>query len=637
MDTNLNLLIEGLPLLKDLPPDALEELGGNIERRKSYFGEYLFREGEGPLPKVYFLISATCEIVVGPPDDEKVVYISGPGQLIGWLTVFTTDPFPVSAHIVESGDILQIPTHIVKKLMEEHSSVGEVFASTMARRMQDLFRQIGSEARRSPMSRAETFPFRKRASEVMVTTPLTLSPDDFVISAAERISEAGRSSAIVCKNGFPQGIVTEKDLVKRVLVTGKDPETTPVKDIMSTPVYTLQPDSYLYMALGIMRLKRIRHLAVVDNDRLVGTISMRILMDMSSSETLELVEHIAGAESLATLKRARQQSITVFSHLLESGMPAGEVSKLLSTLNRDIHRRVLEITMEDLEKEGKGKPPISYCFILMGSHGRGENHLNTDQDHGMILADHDLDQRDAINEYFVELTTRLSHALDDVGFTLCTGNVMSSNPVWRKPISEWKAQVRVWLANPDSNAVRYSTLFYDFLPIWGDRALARDLRQYITSAIQMNYTMLNSLFDEASQHKVPLTTFLKSFITEKSGPHKGQMDIKRSGLLFVVECARILALRYGVTETGTIERIQALVGKKEIPEDQADFIITSYKTLFHFLLTAQMEKLSNGETPNNYISPSELPIQERYMLRHALEAAGILQGIVRVTFGDIYS
>lgn len=637
MDTNLNLLLEGLPMLKDLPPDALEELGGNIERRKSYYGEYLFREGEGPLPKVYFLISATCEILVGPPDDEKVVYISGPGQLIGWLTVFTTDPFPVSAHIVESGDILQIPTHIVKKLMEKYSSVGEVFASTMARRMQDLFREIGSEVKKSSMSRAETFPFRKRVSEVMVTPPLILDPDDFVRGAAEKISEAGRSSAIVCKNNVPQGIVTEKDLVKRVLITGKDPEATPVKDIMTAPVHTLQPDSYLYTALGIMRLRRIRHLAVVDKQRLVGTISMRTMMDMSSSETLELVEHIAGAESLASLKRARQKSITVFSHLLENGMPAGEVSKLLSTLNRDIHRRVLEICIEDLVKEGKGEPPISFCFILMGSHGRGENHLNTDQDHGMILADHELDQRDAINEYFVELTTRLSNALDDVGFTLCTGNVMSSNPVWRKPISEWKAQIRVWLANPDSNAVRYSTLFYDFLPIWGDRSMARDLRQYITIAIQKNYSMLNSLFEEASHHKVPLTTFLKSFITEKSGPHKGQMDIKRSGLLFVVECARILALRYGVTQTGTIERIQALVEKKEIPEDQADFIITSYKTLFHFLLTAQMEKLRNGETPDNYISPSELAIQERYMLRHALEAAGILQGIVRVTFGDIYT
>jgi len=637
MDNNLELLLEGLPLLKDLPDDAKEELGVSIERRKSYYGEYLFRQGEGPLPQVYFLISATCEILVGSPDEEKVVYLSGPGQVVGWLTVFTTDPFPVSAHIIEGGDILQIPTTVVKKLMEKHSSVGEVFASTMARRMQDLFMEIGSEARKSPMSRAETFPFRKRVSEVMTSQALVLDPDLSVKNACIAISDAGKSSAIICKEGLPRGIITEKDLVQRVIIPGKDPEKTSIKDIMTTPVYTLPPDSYLYTALGMMRLKHIRHLAVVGDDRLVGTISMRALMDMSSSETLELVEHIAGAETFTSLKRARQKSITVFSHLLESGMPAGEVSRLLSSLNRDIHRRVLEICMEDLKEEGKGEPPVTFCFILMGSHGRGENHLNTDQDHGMILAEHKLEERDAINEYFVELSDRLSEALDEVGFTLCTGNVMSSNPVWRKPINEWKAQVRGWLEHPDSSAVRYSTLFYDFLPIWGDPAMGKELRKYITKAIQMNYHMLNSLFDEASHHKVPLTTFFKSFITEKSGPHKGQMDIKRSGLMFMVECARIMALRHGITKTSTIERIEALVEEKVIQEDQAEFIITSYKTLFHFLLTAQMDKLRKGESPDNYISPSALTIQERYMLRHALEAAGILQGIVRVTFGDIYT
>jgi CBS domain-containing protein len=114
------------------------------------------------------------------------------------------------------------------------------------------------------------------------------------------------------------------------------------------------------------------------------------------------------------------------------------------------------------------------------------------------------------------------------------------------------------------------------------------------------------------------------------------MDIKRSGLLFVVECARILALRHGVAETGTVERLQALVQKEAIPADEAEFVQTAYKTLFHFLLTAQVRKLSAGDPTDNYVDPETLPIQERYLLRHALEATGRLQGMVHASFGSIF-
>jgi CBS domain-containing protein len=636
MTESLSILLEGIPAFRDLPPDALATLEAALTRRTVPRGEYLFRQGEGPPESVFYLITGTAEILVGPPDEERVVSLSRPGQLVGWLTVFTTDPFPASARTVESTEVIQISSAVVRALLEWHPSVGRVLASTMARRLEDLFLEIRAEAAQDSASRAETFPFRKRVSEVMTSPALTLRYNQTARDAADAMGKARVSSVIVTDGeGPPLGIVTEKDLVQGVIATGKNPQTVLLCEVMSAPVAALEPQAYLYKALGMMRNRRVRHLAVVDGTRLLGMVSMRALMAMEKSETLELVEQIEGAETLKALAEAHQMSRTVCSHLIEEGVLAEEVSRLLSHINRDIHRRVLEMALQHMDEAGRGKPPVPFCFIVMGSHGRAENHLNTDQDHGMVLADYPPEEWGQVEPYFMDLASRLSEDLAHVGFTLCQGNVMSSNPVWRKPIREWREQVLGWYANPNSNAVRYTTLFYDFEPIWGDASLARSLREFITEGIQRNFQLLRSLFQEASHHKVPLT-FFKHFVTERSGPHKGELDLKRSGLLFVVECSRILALRHGVTATSTLERLEALSAMGAIPSDEAEFVRTAYRTLFHFLLNAQVRKHRRGERPDNYVLPSALPIQERYMLRHALEATGRLQGMVHASFGDVF-
>lgn len=635
MSTDLEVLLAGIPALGDLSPQSLEELQGALSRRTVNSGEYLFRQGEGPPPNVFYLISASAEVLVGPPDDELAVSLSRPGQLVGWLTVFTKEPFPASARVVEAGEVFQIPADLLRVLMDRHPSVGRVLASTMARRLEDLFGEIRAQSAQASLSKAETFPFRKKVVEVLSPEPLTLPADTTAREAAGAMGSAGRSSVIVTEAGALRGIVTEKDLVQRVIAAGRDPETVRLGEVMTSPVLSLGLDTYLYKALGIMRQKGVRHLPVVDGERLVGVVSMRALMAIGTSDTLELAERIEGARTHDVLSEAHRSSLSVCIHLLDEGVPAEEVSRLLSHINRDIHRRVLEIAIEEMALQGRGRPPVDFCFIVMGSHGRGENHFSSDQDHGMILADYPPEEWRRVEPYFMDLSARLSEGLARVGYASCRGYVMSSNPVWRKPVREWKDQVLGWYANPSSNAVRYTTVFYDFLPIWGDPALARQLRTFITEGIQKNFQLLRSLFLEASQHRVPLT-FFKNFITLKSGPRRGQLDLKRSGLLFVVECARILALRHGVQETCTIERLQALADREAIPRDEAEFVVTAYRTLFHFLLNAQARRLQAGDPPDSYLAPQNLPIQERYLLRHALEATSRLQGMVSTSFGQIF-
>lgn len=635
MTTDVDVLLKGIPAFSELSPESLEELENSITRRRARAGEYLFRQGEGPPPNVFYLISATAEVLAGPTKEEHAVSLSRPGQLVGWLTVFTSDPFPASARVVKAGELIQIPAELVRTLMDRHPAVGQVLATTMAKRVGDLFQEIRNRGAQTPLNRAETFLFRKKVSEVMTSPVLALPPDATAREAAVAMGQARASSVVVMGEGAPMGIVTEKDLVQRVLSREVDPDQIRLDQVMSAPVATLPPQEYLYKALGTMRSRHLRHLPVVDGERLVGILSTRDLMSMGVNDTLELAEQIHSAGSLDLLHRAYRNTHAMCVSLLQEGMPAEEVSQLLSHINRDIHRRVLEICLAGMESEGLGQPPVPFCFIVMGSHGRGENHMHTDQDHGMILADYPPEEWARVEPFFMELSGRVSEGLAVVGFSLCQGNVMSSNPVWRKAMREWKAQVEGWYRDSTSNAVRYTTLFYDFLPIWGDVGLARELRDYITEGIQRNATLLRSLFEEASHHKVPLT-FFKNFVTERAGPHKGQLDIKKSGLLFVVECARILSLRHGIPATGTVERLEALAAKGVAAREEVEFIQTAYKSLFHFLLNAQARRFQAGEAVDNYVDPQSLPIQERYLLRHALEATGRLQGLVNASFGNLF-
>jgi len=264
---------------------------------------------------------------------------------------------------------------------------------------------------------------------------------------------------------------------------------------------------------------------------------------------------------------------------------------------------------------------------VMGSHGRAENHFCTDQDHGMILGEIPPGRRPEVDLYFQDLGTRVTEALSRIGLPPCEGGVMISNPDWRKTLAEWQAQVSEWCAQPDAVAVRQTTIFYDFAALGGDASLAAQLRTFVTREVRRDLRLLRKLFTDAAHHKVPLTLF-KGFVTEKSGPHRGQIDIKASGLRFVAECARILALLHGVTQLGTMERIEELERLGVVPKEEGRFVRSACECFFRLLFASQAEEIRAGAAPDNYLSPSALPIEERYLLRLALEATDRFQTLV---------
>ena len=489
--------------------------------------------------------------------------------------------------------------------------------------------------KREALRGVELFSYSEVLRSVMVSPVLTCRPTDSLAKVVETLAGGRVSSVVVVgEAGEPVGIVTGRDVMGRILETGRlDLESTPVSAAMTPNVITMTPDNTLYEALFLLSSKGVKHLPLVepaDGNRLAGIVTLRQLLKLRYPEPMTLIVEIAAATDLAALAAIKRRMPRLAATRLSRAARAYDVAVMLSLINRDLHRRALELVQRRL-----GEPPCGFSLFVTGSHGRLENLLATDQDWGLILADQRGAQRRArAEEYFAELAEALVAALETVGFERCPGEVMGVNPVWRKSLAPWKAQLDHWIVNQVPRLGRYMTVFFDAQHLAGDPQLFARLNDHAFKLLGRHHEVLRILHEEEDGHRVP-TGLLGRFITERSGEHRGEFDIKRSGLIFVVEGVRILALRHGIRETATLKRISKLVGGGHLHADDGEYFEGAYRFLLHFALDAQVEKAMEHEEIDNYVNPSLLSPRKREMLRHAYKAVSRLKDVIAGEFGQL--
>jgi CBS domain-containing protein len=443
------------------------------------------------------------------------------------------------------------------------------------------------------------------------------------------MSERKISCDVVVSDGDrPVGILTERDIMRRVVAAGVDIETATVAEVMTSDPLTLTPDDTVYRALFLLSAKGVKHLPLVEDDRVAGIVTLRQLLKLRYPEPMTIIEGIFQAEDVETLRKIKTRLPRLAASKLAMGMRAYDVVIMLSLINQDIHRRVFELAMADT-----GEAPVPCCLFLTGSHGRLENLLSTDQDHGFILGDLE-EPRPEVFDYYKELAATFSSWLEEIGFEKCPGEVMAVNPVWNKTLFEWKVQLEQWIVKKVPHVVRYVTVFFDAIPAWGDEELFRDLMDHAYTLLGQHYEVLRMLHEEEGSHRVPTGMFGR-WITERKGEHRGEFDIKRSGLIFVVEGVRILALLHGIRETTTVKRIARLVDAGHINPDDAEYFEGAYRFLLHFALDAQVEKAVAEGHIDTYLNPNRLSSREKEMLRHAYKAVASLQELIASEFGEL--
>ena len=471
----------------------------------------------------------------------------------------------------------------------------------------------------------------------MRAAPLVVSLETPALEVVEGMTRAKATAAlVVSRDRRIRGILTEQDVVRRVAFRAAP--DTPVCEVMTTPVRTVAADDYLYHAIARMRRGGLRHLPVIDaSGGVAGMVHLDDAIAVASAGRLDQIDRLTQDESLRGLRTVKAAQVDLADELFAENVPAPRIQAVLTHINNDLYRRVVERCLSAMTKEGWGAPPVEFCVIVMGSGGRGESYLYPDQDNGFVLDDYPDSRHTEIDGYFIELAVRATAELDEIGIPLCKGHVMATNPVWRKTATQWRDQIALWCRRQNLVALRFSDIFFDFRAVYGAVDLAAALRETVTGTVKANPSFLRAMYEDDVEHGVALGWFGR-FVTEKDDPdHLGAINLKHTGTLPLVGSLRLLALREGISASATLDRLAALRDRGRLQPDEADYLTGAYHHITRLLLRQQIADFRAGRPLGNYVHPDDMSQREQDILVDSFKAIRRLRDRVRGEFtGDVF-
>jgi CBS domain-containing protein len=320
------------------------------------------------------------------------------------------------------------------------------------------------------------------------------------------------------------------------------------------------------------------------------------------------------------------QLTQAIQRLVAQGLSAYEIGRLVSELNDLVIRRVLDLAEREL-RETAGTAPMAFCWLVLGSEGRREQTIRTDQDNALVYEDPPRGLEARARWYFAELAERVIDGLLRLGYPRCPANSMASNPKWCQPLHVWRGYFEEWVRDPVPQNLLYSSIFFDFRPVAGAEDLAAALRDEIRAQIESWRSFPRQLGKLAVSHGPPLGLFGR-FLLEKKDGRRG-INLKLNGMLLLVNALRAFAIELGLAETNTLERLEAATRAGGcFTEDQADDVRRAYETIFRTRLEHQLAQLATGTTPDNFVDPHALTRGDQHQLQEAFRAIRRLQGTV---------
>lgn len=594
-------------------------------------GDLIIVQGETPPLWLGRVNRGAVELLFSTGAESMVLTTRRPGEWIGWFGVYPDRTNAFSIVAVTDLELDIFPQHLIRKAVETNTQFAQGVAGAIMDNVHLLHKNLVKEHASSALDRVETFPFRKRVVEVMHASTANCDLDCSLNKACEIMVEENSTAIVVLdSNKRAIGLITENDIV-RVFANYDSAKPLQVKDVVSPTLFTIDSNAYLYQAIGKMTRRHIRHLPVMEDGVVLGMITMRDLMQLRSHGALDLISKIEEERKVDELDHLRKEAIPIFQAMLDESVPSLEIASLISHINAEIHCQAIRLTLEEMGS----KPPVDFCLFVTGSHGRGENHLLTDQDHGIILSPYEVERHNEIESFYVPFTEKLTDKLAAAGLPYCEGNIMCRNPIWRKTFKEWQDHINILVARANKIEVRYLTLLADLKPIFGIESYGHELRSYFLSAMRQNKPAVIGLYEEIAEHKAPLGLFNR-IITEKDKEHEGELDLKKSGVIFVIEALRILSIMQGIDKINTIDRLEALADIGILDCDSKEFIDSGFKILYRLLLRTQLFKIRSNQPLNTYIDTRTLSAKDKESLKSGLNAVKRLQSILHSIFGNIF-
>ncbi len=629
-DVAVDFLKQTMPF-KELGDKVLHDLARHC--RIDFFpkGTRLFTYNETEVTHLHLIQRGGVKaFIVDEYGEVALKDYRGVGANIGALGIIRGTLANLNIETVEDTFCFLLPREILLKLVRENSAVSHYFLKSFS---DNVVATAYNELRSHKMSRRtskDLYLFNVTARE-LTKSLFSVSASTSIQEAAAIMTRRAIGSLLIYADedpGVMVGIITDTDLRGKVIAEGKD-YREPVAAIMSGPLKTVPAATLCFDVLLKMMSTGIHHLGVEQEGGVIGVVTSHDIMVQQGNSPYYLFKEIVAQSDFHGIYSLAHKVSGIVRNIINEGAKAGNITRMIALLNDQILRRTLTLLQEQM-----GPPPLKYSWLQLGSEGRSEQTFKTDQDNAIVYTDpgNEAEARRA-EEYFGLFASRAIDHLVKCGYPLCKSGTMASNPEWCQPVTIWKSYFQRWISAADPKELLVGAIFFDFRNGYGTEQLAVDLRDFIIEQTSGRSLMPYYLARQCIANRAPLS-FFNNFIVEKNGEHKDMLDIKKRGIAPFVEFARILALRFGVTETNTLERLRLLSVKEKISKDLYHAAVEAYELQMQLRVIQQLAQIERGSEPDNYIHPAHLSDLEKHMLRDAFGVIERMQGVLERMFPE---
>ena len=467
--------------------------------------------------------------------------------------------------------------------------------------------------------------FMNQPVKLLARRPVECLMNTSIRSCAELMSRKNQNGILVSGSGGEYiGIVTDHDLRHRVLARGKD-FNDPVYTVMSSPIVSIADNALLFEALLSLRENDVTHIAIADaSGQLTGLISHEELLQVQQNTTAFLMRQIQLAEHADDLIQYVRKTTGIVKVLEQSGAKTRNITRIITAITDAVTRRFIELAIKE-----SGKPPAAFAFIALGSEGRGEQSLATDQDNALIYQDSLPQKEKADNEYFLTIGQMVNDWLHKAGYRYCPGKIMAGNPRWCQPLSRWKEDFKDWIINAEPEAVMDAGVFFDFRLVFGEPSLAISLQQFIDSTIRHKQPFFYQMADQTVKFKTG--SDISSMLKEDSPTGQTVFDIKK--LIFPVTAfARLYSLQKEVKNRNTFGRLQQLHQSGTLSDDLYNKLSESFDFLMMLRFKSQLMAIGKNREITNDVPIIMLSEIEKIQLKKTLGVLSEIQTKIRLDF-----
>lgn len=607
----------------------LSEIAANIRVVNLEKNKTLFQYNDVLHDSFYVVASGVIHLSVIADAEETILNKCHEGAIFGLRPFFAKNNYRMTAKAREESVVYAIPIAVFRPFVANNTEVLNYLLENFATNTPS---STDNENSRSSQISDSLF-YTDKQSEMQYfqtlsynNTPLITTANSMVSEVAQLMAEMRITSAVICDASLPIGIVTDMDMSSKI-ATGRFPITASVDKIMSSPVITVLENVSLAEAQLLMLKNNVTHLCVTldgtNKSNVKGVISEHDLIVAQASNPGVLIKEIKRAQNAKELKQIRVRLTDLIQTSIYKNIPLTHISNITAEINFALLKRAIELSILEM-----GSPPARFAWLSIGSQGRKEQLLLTDQDSILVFEDVATEKYREVKDYFLNLGKKTTLTLQEIGYELCPNGHMASNMSWCKSLTDWTKQYDNWMNTPGESNNNLSSVFFDYELVFGEQKIEDAINNVVFKNANNNTLFFDFLGNDALRKNSPLS-FFKKLILEETGPNKDKFDIKTRALMPLIDGARLFTLSHGIKGiNNTYTRFKQLA----IEDPKYSEIYLNCAEAFLTLSKLRTVEGLKNENTGQFINLEELSKIDKEKLKNALAPMRELEELIKNKF-----